>query len=297
MRKLSATFINSLKSGFLAGIRKKVIADSDLTLEIRDNYINIYYKGNSLLKLTESIHGRYKADIHEKFRDGLDIPLDFIDQETTAKFLNDISLLKENVIRHGKHSLEIEYEQMIIRANNFEPRNNSEYFIIDRQYVVGKQRFDLAGIFWDRKARRKGQEVDLCFIEVKFALNQDISEVHNQLKRYYEAIRPRAKNIAEEGETIFRQKLELGLYNQSSERIEVMKTLSFSKDISRFQFVLVLVDYNPNSLKLNLDSLAKLPFSKQIRVFFGGFAMWQQNMKPLASSHADNVLIRKPYKK
>ena len=238
MRKLSVTFINSLKSGFLAGITKKVIADSDLTLEIRDNYINIYYKGNSLLKLSESISGRYKADINEKFRDGLDIPLDFVDQETTAKFLKNIPLLKENVIRHGKHSLEIEYEQLIIRANNFEPRNNSEYFIIDRQYVVGKQRFDLTGIFWDRKARRKGQEVDLCFIEVKFALNQDLSEVHNQLKGYYEAIRTRAKNIAEEGETIFRQKLELGLYNQSAERIEAMKTLSFSKDISQFQFVL-----------------------------------------------------------
>lgn len=293
MRKLSATFINSLKSGFLAGITKKVIADSDLTLEIRDNYINIYYKGNSLLKLTESIHGRYKADIHDKFRDGLDIPLDFIDQKTTAKFLKNIPLLKENVVMHGKHSLEIEYEQMIIRANNFEPRNNSEYFIIDRQYVVGKQRFDLTGIFWDRRVRRKGQEVDLCFIEVKFALNQDISEVHNQLKGYYEAIRPRAKNIAEEGETIFRQKLELGLYKQSAERIEAMKTLSFSKDISQFQFVLVLVDYNPNSLKLNLDSLAKLPFAKQIRVFFGGFAMWQQNVKSLVSSHADHSVIRK----
>ncbi len=287
MRKLSVTFINSLKSGFLAGITKKVISDSDLTLEIRDNCINIYYKGNSLLKLSESTSGRYKADIHEKFRDGLDIPLNFIDQETTAGFLNNIPLLKENVIRYGKHSLEIEYEQMIIRANNFEPRNNSEYYIIDRQYVIGKQRFDLVGIFWDRKARRKGQEVYLCFIEVKFALNQDISEVHNQLNRYYKAIRPRAKNIAEEGETIFRQKLELGLYNQSAERIEAMKTLSFSKDISQFQFVLVLVDYNPNSLKLNLDSLSELPFAKQVRVFYGGFAMWKQNVKPLASSHAE----------
>lgn len=283
MRKLSATFINSLKSGFLAGITQKVITDSDLTLEIRDNYINIYYKGNSLLKLSESIHGSYKAYIHEKFRGGLDIPLDFVDQETTAKFLKNIPLLKENVVMHGKHSLEIEYEQMIIRANNFEPRNNSEYFIIDRQYVVGKQRFDLTGIFWDRMSRRKGQEVALCFIEVKFALNKDISEVHNQLKRYYEAIRPEAGNIAEEGETIFRQKLELGLYKQSVERIEAMKTLSFSKDISQFQFILVLVDYNPNSYKLNLDNLAALPFAEQVRVFDGGFAMWQQNVKLLLS--------------
>jgi hypothetical protein len=283
MRKLSATFINSLKSGFLAGITQKVITDSDLTLEIRDNYINIYYKGNSLLKLSESIHGSYKAHIHEKFIGNLDIPLDFVDQETAAKFLTNIPLLKENVVMHGKHSLEIEYEQMIIRANNFEPRNNSEYFIIDRQYVVGKQRIDLTGIFWDRMARRKGQEAALCFIEVKFALNQDISEVHNQLRRYYEAIKPEAGNIAEEGETIFRQKLELGLYKQSVERIEAMKTMSFSKDISQFQFILVLVDYNPNSSKLNLDSLAALPFAEQVRVVDGGFAMWKQNVKLLTS--------------
>ena len=100
-----------------------------------------------------------------------------------------------------------------------------------------------------------------------------------QLKRYYEAIRPEARNIAEEGETIFRQKLELGLYKQPSDRIEAMKTLSFSKDISQFQFILVLVDYNPNSCKLNLDNLAALPFAKQVRVFDGGFAMWQQNVK------------------
>lgn len=284
MRKLSATFINSLKSGFLIGITKKIVSDSDLTLEIRNNYVNIYYKGNSLLKLSESVSGRYKADIHQKFKDGLDIPLDFTDQETTTRFLDNIPLLKENIIRYGKHSLETEYEQMIIRANNFEPRNNSEYYIIDRQYVVGKQRFDLVGILWDRKARRTGQEVCLCFMEVKFALNQDISEVHNQLKRYYEAIRPRARNIAEESEIVFRQKLELGLYNQSAKRVEVMKTLSFSKDVSQFQFILVLVDYNPNSLKLNLGSLSKLPFAEQIRVFHSGFAMWKQNVKPLTSS-------------
>jgi hypothetical protein len=40
--------------------------------------------------------------------------------------VNRIPLLKENIIRYGKSSLEIEYEQMIIRANNYEPRNNTE---------------------------------------------------------------------------------------------------------------------------------------------------------------------------
>jgi hypothetical protein len=119
-------------------------------------------------------------------------------------------------------------------------------------------------------------------MELKFALNQDISDVAGQLARYYEAVKPKAASIAEEAETIFRQKLELGLYDQPAERIEAMKTLTFARDIARFQFVLALVDYNPNSALLDLASLAQLPFADQVKVFFGGFAMWQQNVKPLA---------------
>ncbi|PKO20565.1 MAG: hypothetical protein CVU38_19410, partial [Chloroflexi bacterium HGW-Chloroflexi-1] len=127
-------------------------------------------------------------------------------------------------------------------------------------------------------------EVPMCLMELKCALNQDIADVGGQLARYYEAVKPLAASIAEEGETIFRQKLELGLYNQRPERIEAMKTLTFARDIARFQFVLVLVDYNPNSLMLNLANLTQLPFADQVKVFFGGFAMWQQNVKPLIAA-------------
>ena len=281
MRRLSDSFVDSLKSGFLSGITQAVREDHELDLEIRDNYINVYYKGNSLLKLTESIAGRYQVEIHEKFTEGLVIPSGLVDPETTRRFLDAIPLLKQNTLKHGKRSLEIEYEQMIIRANNYEPRNNSEYFVVDRQYTFSAGRFDLTGIFWDRNHRKKGQEVAMCLMEVKCALNQDMAEVHNQLSRYYEAIEPRAASIAEEGERIFRQKLELGLYDQPRERIEAMKTLTFSRDIARFQFILILVDYNPNSSMLNLKSLARLRFATQVKVFFGGFAMWQQNVLSL----------------
>jgi hypothetical protein len=50
-----------------------------------------------------------------------------------------------------------------------------------------------------------------------------------------------------------------------------------------FIFILILIDYNPYSTKLDLQSLANLPFANQIKVFFGGFAMWQQNVKPIES--------------
>ena len=67
MRKLSDSFMEALSSGFISGIRRIVIDDKDLDFQIRNNYINIYYKGNSLLKLTEVSPKKYKVDIHPKF--------------------------------------------------------------------------------------------------------------------------------------------------------------------------------------------------------------------------------------
>jgi hypothetical protein len=282
MRGLSANFLSCLKSGFLSDITESVKHDPDLNLEIRDNYINVYYKGNSLLKLAETGSLQYKADINPKFLEGLVLHFDFT-ESTVAQFLDAIPLIKQNITRSGKRSLEVEYEQMIIRANNFEPRNNTEYFIVDRQYTFKDGRFDLTGIFWERKHRRKNQEVPVCLMEIKFALNADIKEVHNQLARYYEYIKPHAPEIADEMQVVFRQKIALGLYQQSPEQLEALNTVSFSKSIEQFQFILVLVDYNPNSSGLDLQSLSALPFANQIKVFFSGFAMWQQNVKPLES--------------
>jgi hypothetical protein len=281
MRRLSDRFLNDLKSGFLSGITESVRNDPDLNLEIRDHYINVYYKGNSLLKLTETSSFRYRTQIHKKFLEGLNLPLE-LSESTITQLLSAIPLLKQNIVKYGKRSLEVEYEQMIIRANNFELRNNTEYFIVDRQYTDPAGRFDLTGIFWEMSHRQKKQEVPICLMEVKFALNPDIEEVHNQLARYYQAIEPRAAEIAKEMQTVFRQKITLGLYRQPADRLAALNTLVFSKDIKAFQFILILVDYNHNSARLDLNRLSSLPFANQVKVFFSGFGMWQENVKPLS---------------
>ena len=278
MRSLSEHFMNELQDGFLSKLRMNIINDKDLDLQIRTNYMNIYFKGNSLLKLNEVNNTKYKVYIHENFIGALDIP-DLVDQESTEKFIECIPELKENIIRYGVSSLEVEYEQLIIRANNNEPRNNSEYFIIDRQYATPGGRFDLTGIFWNRNKRRKGQVVPLCFMEIKFALNQDIKEVHDQIKRYYNEINGNTEFIAEEAENILRQKLDLGLFDQDTKRLEAMKTLRISKDIDQYQFILVLVDYNPFSQSLDLEKLKALPFANQVKIAYGGFAMWERNLR------------------
>lgn len=74
MRELSLTFLNCLKSGFLSQITECVRRDHDLNLEIRNSYINIYFKGNSLLKLAEvGSLPQYRAQIHKKFIEGIKI--------------------------------------------------------------------------------------------------------------------------------------------------------------------------------------------------------------------------------
>jgi hypothetical protein len=255
MRTLSPTFMDALKAGFLSELTKEVASDFDLDLEIRKDYINLYYKGNSLLKLEESHAGRYKTDINEKFRTDLCIPSELVDQETTTKFINAIPAIKRNILRSGRHSIEAEYEQLIIRANNFEPHNNSEYFLFDRQYVVGKERFDLTGFYWPRDKRVRGQVVPMCLMEVKFALNKDITEVHEQLERYYHAVEPRAAELAAEAEEVFHQKIDLGLYDRSPRR-NALRTLKISPDLDKFQCILVLVDYNPNSMTFDCERLS-----------------------------------------
>lgn len=280
MRKLSPTFIHDLKDGFLNHLVAAVREDKDLNLEIRDSYLNIYYKGSSLLKLIERPGRVYCVEIHQKFRGDTSFS-DITDEKGAKDFVGRIPELKKNIVQYGGALLELEYEQMIIRSNNREPRNTNEYFVVDRQYAIGSARFDLTGIYWPRENRRAGQVVKPCLMEVKFALNTDIREVHDQVRRYYVAIQAQAEKIAAEIEGIFHQKLDLGLYQQSQDRLAAMRTLTVANKIEDFQFVLILVDYNPSSTLFDIDRLKTLPFARQIRLFYTGFAMWDRNLTAL----------------
>ena len=116
-------------------------------------------------------------------------------------------------------------------------------------------------------------------IEIKFALNREIRQLHRQLSAYYQSLQNQFKNIVAESQHVFRQKLDLGLYNQPQDRVEALKTLQISSDFTKTQFILILVDYNPFSTLLDLDRLKQLPFDRQIKILYSGFGMWQQNLE------------------
>ena len=50
MRRLSGAFMDDLAQGVLSPLRDRVLADRSLCLEIRDDYLNIYYRGGNLLR-------------------------------------------------------------------------------------------------------------------------------------------------------------------------------------------------------------------------------------------------------
>lgn len=60
-----------------------------------------------------------------------------------------------------------------------------------------------------------------------------------------------------------------------------METLSFTREIDQFQFLVILVAYNLKSKLFGRSQLAALPFAKQVRIFECGFALWGSKVCPI----------------
>lgn len=276
MRILDKKFVKELKTGGLFNpIVETVINDTSLDFEIRDGYINIYFKGNSVLKLNEN----RTYEVHKKFLTGTGLTkTNFSSSTDVSDYLNILPTIKNNVInvKSKRPTLEIEYEQLLIRSNNLNKNVNSEIFLTDRQYAdnVNNSRFDLSGFFWSRKNRQRNQTVPLTFIEVKYSLNSDISDIDKQIDKYYNAVNSNISNIASETEYLKDLKIELGLINQDKDRLDALKTLKISDKIQDAKFIIALIDYNPNSKLFDKTKLKALPYSSQIEIFNCGLAVW-----------------------
>ncbi len=302
-RALSTPFLEDFASanGLYRPLTDLVVRNKDLHLELHgqlgdpnkpeiapaDEAVGIYYKGNCILGL----NSRGKVELHDAFTDGLDMPRYLRKPNDVSKYLVYVPELMYRVASGGKKSMEIEYEQMIIRANNREERNNSEYIILTNQYKVGG-RWDLLALKWLRRGRSGTHPTgQLVLMEVKYALNSDIRNAAQQLARYYDYINCNLDRLCTEMELILRQKLVLGLIERDSPQKVQLHKLRLIRDISKVEVVLFLVDYNPNSIWKDkmIGEAMRLPFRNQIRIRLGGLAMWDLSStsleKAAQSSH------------
>jgi hypothetical protein len=178
-RRLSEGFLSDLKDGFLLPLLERVKTDRSLCLEIRENYVNIYYRGGNLLKLGAAPAG-YLAFFDPKYAKGdagvLSNALPAAEVRSDADvgaWLAMIPTLKLAMdLFLGRHPKEErEAQQLILRENNFGGTSRAtDYFICDIEYANPHGRFDLVAVHWpsDGAIRKKKDGRRLVLVEVKY---------------------------------------------------------------------------------------------------------------------------------
>jgi hypothetical protein len=286
-RHLSESFLKELKDGIYQPIVQRVRLDKDLDMEFRGSYLNIYYQGHSILNLKNN--GGIK--INRKFLRGIEarVPSSLKTSDDVRRYLGLLPNIKDNVTyfpdeagTKSSKSKELEFEQLLIRANNMESRNNSEYIILDRQYVVNKgvDRWDLIALRWPIEKRgRPGQEGYLSLIEVKYAQNPDIQNIKSQVERYANYLEANLEEICKDMEHILKQKLELGLLAKTEGQIKRLKKLPIKDTIEETEIIIYLIDYNQNSKLLKRAKETGEPkFQGKVKIALGGLVLWQSNL-------------------
>ena len=125
MRELKQKFIDDLKSdnGILKSLMEFIINDDSLEFMIRDNYVNIYYRGGNLLKIEPS-NNTYKFTFDNKYlvyKTETNLPNTIIDNDILKQWIEILPFLKQNIDIYRttkKSNLEREYQQLVVKESN-----------------------------------------------------------------------------------------------------------------------------------------------------------------------------------
>jgi hypothetical protein len=197
----------------------------EFDLSIRDDYFNIYYKGNSLAKVSFQKNGNYQVKIHSKFFDKtsaqnpkfysscarredyfvIEIPIKQLHPFFQKKHLMELAS-RIKIVNNGE---EIGFEQSIITDN----LNNEKLIFIDRQITdseLKRKRLDLLAL-------KQIKDNKYCFLicEVKLGNNIELkAKVASQLDGYIYHIKQHFTDYKNCYEKQYSQKKELGLFDK-----------------------------------------------------------------------------------
>jgi hypothetical protein len=220
-RYFSVEIFNTIKSDFAFLIDRILQSGFEYDLQIRDNYFNLYYKGNSLGKISfSSKTGLYNVRIHHKFVDQKikerfnpheGYYLSFIlpkEQLHTMFSQRNLTSMSQKV-KTVNFQEEVIFEQMIMTDNI----GRDDFIIIDRQIMdkTAKTKIDLLAL-----VKQSDSNYQFCVIEVKLGNNPELKgDVIKQLKGYIHRIEQNVTAYKECYKINFKQKQELGLFDRS----------------------------------------------------------------------------------
>jgi hypothetical protein len=215
-------------------------SQGEYDLAIRNKYFNVYYKGNSLSKISLKKDQIYEIEIHSKFFD-----------QTKAKdssYYNSVKKRKENFvvnvsanqlhrflqkkhltefssrIKAVKYGEEIGFEQSLITDN----LNREKLIFIDRQITDSKlfpKRLDLLAL---KQVKEGENQYQFLVAEVKLGNNSELKfKVADQLKTYVDHIKCNFDNYKKCYEKHYEQKKKFGLFQTPSfEHIKIVEPVN-----------------------------------------------------------------------
>lgn len=241
MRKINERFIHDLKSGCLSFFLERVKKNRQkLCLEVRNGYINIYYRGGNLLRITQKKDGyRFYFDskycLHKSDESNYDL-LNSLNQNCIQDYIENFdtmmlemeSWLKE----HPKAEREFQHKLLVCNPQ-----------IIDIEYATPKSK--TTGVKLNMRLDMLMVNRDkLIIVENKFGIGaiagdagvrkhyEDICKLLNTTDVYDELIQS-VENIA-------KAKYELGLLQTPTETIDKSKT----------EILFLFADFNEDSKTL-----------------------------------------------
>ncbi|MBM9535975.1 hypothetical protein [Desulfobulbus alkaliphilus] len=263
MRKLSPGFMKSLidHDGALHPILERIQRDNTLLLCIRDNYINIYYRGGNLLRITGNKHSqKYKAFFDTNYNKNgfsINLPSSDIDSSNDAelwsKSFSTIKEVMDSYFEKNKKS-EREFQQLVVRENTRSNiSNQTEYFVTDIELSSHNARFDMSAVKISSKDRKILKNCKPVFFEMKYSIDalkgksgmlkhiQDMDSLVSN-KEIYDSI---VENI----EIQFKDMYELGLINYKKPQNKDIEDFSLNRDLKP-EFIFILANCNPRSKNL-----------------------------------------------
>ncbi len=299
IRKISPKFMEDLTSqeGILHPILAQVKKDHTLMLAIRKNYINIYYRGGNILRVTERSK-KYTADFDENYnlsdKEIPNSPAAITSQNDSQNWVDSFAqrknMMDEYFSKRGK--AEREFQQLVARENtNSTISKSCEYYITDIEVTdPGLARFDITAMRWLTKDRKNGK-CRAALFEMKYSdgalggkagLLKHLKDMETFVKD-----KSRYKKLLETMVSQFNQLDQLGLlnFNKGTTKAEVKLDLS-----DRPEVIFVLANHNPRSTKLktilNDPEIRKYGKSElfDLRFYvasFAGYGLHSKNMHTL----------------
>ncbi|MFC1693077.1 hypothetical protein ACFL1R_06195 [Candidatus Latescibacterota bacterium] len=212
-------------------------SNGELDIAIRDNYLNIYYKGNSLAKISFKAQDKYIVKIHENFFEHTNadnpeyfnaktVSGNYVSLTLSAKKPPRRFLQKKHInqfcskIKQVNYGEEIVFEQALITDN----LKRDDLIIIDRQIsdeVLRGKRMDLLAL---KQIEAKSPKYRFLVIEVKLGNNPELeNDVAKQLEGYVEHIEKYFNDYKKCYEKHYEQKREMGIHKHSFTSIEIEK--------------------------------------------------------------------------